>query len=295
MYASRLTRAWDATKALSMAIVVHILAAALIVLGTSDWTPFRPPSLEGLTIEAVIVDTQAMRSVQQEAELAALRKLAEERRQRQLDEQRERERLEDEDAEKQRQKDLQAQKRREDMRLQQMRQQQQRNREEKIKQQEDELTQIRQQREAAEQQRIREEERLKQLEAMREHDAAAKRQAEAQAAMQDQMEQEAREFRAGQMATHAQEYQIAIQQQVTSNWLRPPTTPEGLRCTLRIVQIPGGEVISANIAGSCNGDEATRRSLIAAVERVGTLPYRGFEEVFQREIDFIFIYNGDQQ
>jgi colicin import membrane protein len=278
-----------------MAIVVHILAAALIVLGTSDWTPFRPQSLEGLTIEAVIVDTQAMRSAREEAELAALRKLAEERRQRQLDEQRERERLEAEDAEKQRQKDLQAQKRREDLRLQQMRQQQQRDREEKIKQQEDELTQIRRQREAAEQQRIREEERLKQLEAMREHDAAAKRQAAAQADLQEQLDREAREFRAGQMATHAQEYQIAIQQQVTNNWLRPPTAREGLRCTLRIVQIPGGEVISTNIAGSCNGDEATRRSLIAAVERVGTLPYRGFEEVFEREIDFKFIYDGDQQ
>jgi colicin import membrane protein len=66
-----------------------------------------------------------------------------------------------------------------------------------------------------------------------------------------------------------------------------------LRCTLKIIQIPGGEVISAAISGSCNGDEATRRSIIAAVERAGALPYRGFEDVFKREIDFIFIYDGD--
>jgi colicin import membrane protein len=59
------------------------------------------------------------------------------------------------------------------------------------------------------------------------------------------------------------------------------------------VQIPGGEVISAAIAGQCNADEATRRSLVAAVERAGTLPYRGFEDVFQREIDFIFRYDGN--
>jgi colicin import membrane protein len=59
------------------------------------------------------------------------------------------------------------------------------------------------------------------------------------------------------------------------------------------VQIPGGEVISAAISGQCNGDEATRRSILAAVERGGALPYRGFEDVFQREIDFIFIYDGD--
>jgi colicin import membrane protein len=95
------------------------------------------------------------------------------------------------------------------------------------------------------------------------------------------------------MATKSENYQAAIQAFVTQNWLRPPTAQVGLRCTLKIVQIPGGEVISAAISGKCNGDEATRRSILAAVERGGTLPYRGFEDVFEREIDFIFIYDGD--
>ena len=95
------------------------------------------------------------------------------------------------------------------------------------------------------------------------------------------------------MATKSDNYQAAIQSVVTQNWLRPPTAQAGLRCTLKIVQIPGGEVISAAIAGKCNGDQATRRSIIAAVERGGSLPYRGFEDVFQRQIDFIFIYDGD--
>ena len=52
-------------------------------------------------------------------------------------------------------------------------------------------------------------------------------------------------------------------------------------------------MISAAISGKCNGDEATRRSILAAVERGGALPYRGFEDAFAREIDFIFIYDGD--
>ena len=56
-YAHRLRHLWDTTKALGQAIIVHLLAAALIVLGTSDWTPFKPPNLEGIMIEAVIVDT----------------------------------------------------------------------------------------------------------------------------------------------------------------------------------------------------------------------------------------------
>jgi colicin import membrane protein len=110
---------------------------------------------------------------------------------------------------------------------------------------------------------------------------------------QRQADAEAREFRVGQMATKSDNYQAAIQQVVTQNWLRPPTAQPGLRCKLKILQIPGGEVISAAIAGQCNGDEATRRSILAAVERGGALPYRGFEDVFQREIDFIFIYDGD--
>ncbi len=293
MHASRLSRAWDATQAFMLAIGVHLLAAALIVLGTMEWQPFRPPSLEGLTIEAVIVDTAAMREVQREAELAVQRELERERRQQELDARREHERQELEDAEQRRQRELLAQKRLEDLRLQQLRKRQARDRQEKINRQQDELDRIRQQRVDAERQRKIEEERLKQLEARRFADADAKRQVEAQTALQQQLARERAEFRAGQIATLARQYAIAIQAQVTRNWLRPPTAQTGLRCTLRIVQIPGGEVISANIAGSCNGDEATRRSLIAAVERAGTLPYRGFEDVFEREIDFNFRYDGD--
>ena len=109
--------------------------------------------------------------------------------------------------------------------------------------------------------------------------------------LRQQLANEQAEFRAGQIATKGEAYYAAIQSQVTNNWFRPPTARSGLRCRLKIVQIPGGEVISAAIAGRCNADEATRRSLVAAVERAGLLPYRGFEEVFEREIDFIFTYD----
>ena len=110
---------------------------------------------------------------------------------------------------------------------------------------------------------------------------------------QQQIAQEQAELRAGQIQSLGDKYYAAIQSQVTNNWFRPPTARSGLRCTLKIVQIPGGEVISAAIAGKCNADEATRRSLVAAVERAGSLPYRGFEDVFEREIDFIFTYDDD--
>ena len=178
-------------------------------------------------------------------------------------------------------------------RLQQLRIERQRKQEEERQRQQRELEQIREQREAAERQRKLEEERLKQIEARQERDRQEELRRQQEAEAQRRAEAEAQQFRAGQMATLADNYHAAIQAFVTQNWLRPPTAQPGLRCTLKIVQIPGGEIISAAIAGRCNGDEATRRSILAAVERGGALPYRGFEDVFEREIDFIFIYDGD--
>jgi colicin import membrane protein len=172
--------------------------------------------------------------------------------------------------------------------LQNLRKKQEQDRLEKQRKQQQELEQLRKQREEANRQAKIEEERLKQLDARKKAEAEAQRQALAEAELQQQM---AAEFRAGQIATKGEEYYAAIQAQVTNNWFRPPTARPGLKCRLRIVQIPGGEVISAAIAGTCNADEATRRSLIGAVERAGSLPYRGFEEVFEREIDFIFTYD----
>ncbi|NNE04959.1 MAG: cell envelope integrity protein TolA [Xanthomonadales bacterium] len=270
---------WFRTKAFGLSIGVHLMAALLIVLGTMEWEPFRPPSLEGLTIEAVIVDMDEIRDAQREAEQASLREEQRLRRERELDERRERE--------------LDEQRREEDLRLQRLRQQQERERLEQQQRRQQELEDIRRQREEIERQNRLEAERLKQLQARRDAEAEAQRQSEAQQALQEQLAREQRDFQAGRLATLGEQYMLAIQAQVTQNWLRPPTARPGLRCTLRIVQIPGGEVISAVIRGTCNADEATRRSLVAAIERTGTLPYRGFEDVFEREIDFIFRYDEE--
>ena len=288
---------WAQTKAFVLAIAVHFLMAAMVVLGTMTWKPFKPPVLTGMTIEAVMVDTGAIKKrreqAKQEAEKALAQKVEKERRAKQLEarkERQERKKREQEAAEKKRLKDQATKKRDEDLRLQKMRKQQEQDRKDRLKKQQNELDQLRKQREKAARQAKIEEERLKQLDARRQADADAQRRLQAEADMQRQV---AAEFRAGQIATRGDEYYAAIQSQVTNNWFRPPTARPGLRCRLKIVQIPGGEVISAVIAGKCNADEATRRSLVAAVERAGSLPYRGFEDVFEREIDFIFTYDND--
>ncbi len=287
----------DRIRVFAAAIGVHVLMAALVFVGTMNWQPFRKPQNIGLTIEAVIIDTSEIKRQRDEARKAV--EMEERRRQRaeELEQQRKREleqkRKQEEEAAR-RARDLEAQRKREAQdRLQQLRLERERKQEEVRLKQQRELEQVREQREAAERQRKIEEERLKQIEDRRERERQDQLRQQQELQRQQQAEAEAREFRAGQMATLSDNYRAAIQSFVTQNWLRPPTAQPGLRCTLKIVQIPGGEVISAAIAGKCNGDEATRRSILAAVERGGALPYRGFEDVFEREIDFIFIYDGD--
>ncbi len=282
-------------RSLGLALSIHALMALLMVLGTMNWKPFRQPKPVGLTIEAVIVDTSEIRDRREEAQKALAdaerRKLAEDRRAKELEQQREREKIQ----ETQRQKNIE-EKRKKDAqdRLAALRLERERKLEDQRQKQERELEQVRKQAADAEKQRKLEAERLKQLESRKEEQAAEQRQKLEEAERQRQIDAEAREFRAGRQAELADRYEAAIRSHVTQNWLRPPTAQPGLECTLRIVQIPGGEVISAVISGLCNGDEATRRSIIAAVERTGALPYRGFEDAFQREIEFIFIYDGDR-
>ncbi|MGD8577884.1 MAG: TonB C-terminal domain-containing protein [Lysobacterales bacterium] len=278
-------------RAFSGAILVHLLMAALIVLGTMHWKPFRKENPVGLTIEAVIVDTSEIRKQREEARQAAEREERRQQRAAELEKQRQRE-LEQQKAEEQRQRRLEEQRKKEAAdRLQKLRVERERKLEEE--RQRRELDKIRAEREAAEKDRKLEEERLKQLEARKEQQRQEQLRQQQEAQRKAQQEADARAFKAGQLASLKQKYEAAIQSFVTQNWLRPPTAQPGLRCTLKIVQIPGGEVISAAIAGSCNADEATRRSIVAAVERGGALPYRGFEDVFEREINFTFIYDGD--
>jgi len=281
-------------RALVLALGVHVLMALLVILGTFNWKPFRKPQPVGLTIEAVIVDTSAIREQREQAQRAAAeaeqRRQAEERRARELEQQRQREK----EAEIKRQQALEQQRKKEAQdRLAALRLERERKLEEERLKQQRELEQIREQARAAEKQRKLEEERLKQIEARKQAEAAEQRRKLEEAERQKAAAAEQRAAQAGRIASLEDEYEMAIRAQVTQNWLRPPTARPGLRCTLKIVQIPGGEVISAAIAGRCNGDEATRRSIVAAVERAGTLPYRGFEDVFKREIDFIFIYDGE--
>lgn len=280
-------------QAFGLAIGVHLLAALFVVLSTIDWVPFRKDEPVGLLIEAVIVDTSALQEQREAARQAAEREEQRQERSRELEQQRQREEERQRELEEQRrQQQIEDQRKKEAQdRLDQLRRERERKQEEERLQQQRELEQLRAEREAAERERKIAEERLKQLEAQSQREAEQQRIAAEEDARRQAAEQQA--FQAGRVASERDKYIVAIQQLVTQNWLRPPTAQAGLDCQVDVVQIPGGEVISANITGRCNADPVTRRSIIAAVERAGNLPYRGFEDVFERQISFRFIYEGE--
>lgn len=82
----------------------------------------------------------------------------------------------------------------------------------------------------------------------------------------------------------AARYAAAIQEAILRNWTRPDSVPIGQRCRIVIRQIPGGEVVSAEVDPSCPYDDLGRRSVEAAVLKAQPLPYAGFEAVFQRTL-----------
>lgn len=280
-------------RAVAGAITVHVLMAALVVVGTMNWQPFKKEQPIAIAIEAVIVDTSEIKRQRDEAHRA--QEMEDRRQQREAELERQRQREAEEEAEAaRRQRELEAQRKREaEDRLKQLRMQRERKLEDERLKQQRELDEIRKRREEAERQRKLEEERLKQLDTQRQRQVEEQQRLQREALEQRQAEEQARAFRAGQTATLREQYVATIAAVVTDNWLRPPTAKAGLRCTVKVVQIPGGEVISSSLTGSCNGDEVTRRSILAAVDRTGVLPYRGFEDVFSREIEFIFTYSGD--
>jgi colicin import membrane protein len=83
-------------------------------------------------------------------------------------------------------------------------------------------------------------------------------------------------------------YVAALQAAITAKWTRPDSIPPGAACRLVIRQLPGGEVVSAEVSSPCSYDEQGRRSIEAAVLKAQPLPYAGFERVFQRTLNFNF-------
>jgi len=304
----------DTLTAFGLALAVHLGFVLILVVGTWDWEPFehKPvPVRVTLVDQGPVVEQRREQERQEEAERQRQEELQrqreEEEAERQRQEEAERQRQREEAVERQRREQLEQQRREEEQRRQQeaerrrredeqARQQAEeeqrqlaRERREREQARQSELEELRRQREQAQREREEQERRLQELSERRERESeerAAEEESERLRLAQEQAAAEARR------ATLREEYVATIRELVRRNWIRPPTTSPGVECSVRVVQIPGGEIIDATIVSPCNADDATRRSITAAVMRVGNLPYRGYEDVFERQITFVFSYDG---
>ena len=161
----------------------------------------------------------------------------------------------------------------------------------------DRLEKIRQQEEADRKRKEREEaEREKQEEARKERErqeAERKRQEDIQR-QRDENERLRKELEADQRAEEIEDeerrlaannspamaaYQYAISQRIRRNWSVPASASPDTLCVVNVRQLAGGEIVGVNII-SCNGDDAVKRSVEAAIHRSSPLPEPSDPDLF---------------
>ena len=80
---------------------------------------------------------------------------------------------------------------------------------------------------------------------------------------------------------------FALQQAIARNFVPPASAPVDLECVVDVRQLPGGTVASVSI-GRCNGDEAVRRAIEAAVFKASPLPAPDNPGIFERDLRITF-------
>ena len=78
-------------------------------------------------------------------------------------------------------------------------------------------------------------------------------------------------------------YMAQIRQKIERNWSAPASAGAELKCSVRVRQVPGGEVTGVTIL-TCNGDEAVKRSVEAAIYKSSPLPEPSNPNLFDRNI-----------
>jgi colicin import membrane protein len=278
------------------ALLLHVLFAGIFGLTMIQMSRHAPPPQ--LAIQAVVIDQSMLANPNRERERARAReqeRLRQERekelaakREKELEEQR---RLEEEvvrqEAEQRAERERQAeqQRRLEEDQRRQAEEQQLRARQEEQRRREAE----------AEKQRVAEAERKRAEEIKRkqEEDAKKRRAAEearAQAAREEELrrqlaaEEEIMEARG---SSAMSQYAALIKQHVERRWIKPPSTRADLECDVKVVQAPGGAVLSAQVT-RCNGDSAVRQSIETAVMRSSPLPQPTDPRLFERTLLLLF-------
>jgi len=296
----------DTAQAIGLALLLHVLLFALVFVGM-HWTRSAAPQSAGLPISAELVDADALSPAAQQA-------LAEEPEPLPPPppepEPVERETIPPpqplpepvpEDAPVEPQLELQEQipdpdvidqdeaRADSESELAAEREQEERRRQEQI-----ELAERQKQEEAEQKRRLARQQREEELEKLRAEQAQLQREAEEAERKLEQIADARRERESEQAAASTASpprgtpdgggYSSAVAEAILRQWVRPDTIALGQVCRIQITQLPGGEVINVEFGSPCPYDALGRRSVEAAILRASPLPYRGFENEFQRRL-----------
>jgi colicin import membrane protein len=137
-------------------------------------------------------------------------------------------------------------------------------------------------RKAADAKKKAEDKRLADEKQKADEQAAADREADLKRSLDQELRQDAARS-SGALAS----WQSQITARIQRAWLRPASARPGIECVLNVTQVPGGEVTNVRI-GTCNGDQAVRESIEAAVYRASPLPPPPDPSLFERSLVITF-------
>jgi colicin import membrane protein len=253
----------------SVALHVAILAALTL---SFRWQASVRMTAAPAPIQGFTVDPSVLKAEQQRKDQEAQRKQKEERDKREAAEQ------------KQREKEA-ADKRERDRIAEQQRLKEQADREKAEKAAQEKAAKAAQEKAAQEarDKQAREDAARKQKEAL-----AAKQKAQLDAETQREAAQEAARMQAERSGV-MDDYVRQIQDKIAANWNQPLSAKPGLECVINVVQLPDGEVYKASVDNArCNGDDAVKRSIEAAVQKASPLPKPPSQAVFERNLIVTF-------
>jgi colicin import membrane protein len=246
---------------ISLAVILHVLLFGSMLVAF-DWarpTPFTPMVIQATLVTEipeytppVIEEEPEPEPVVEEPEpepdnSAELRRQAEEEK-----------RIQDAFIEKER--------------LEKIRQQKERDEAERLKMEEE-----RKERERKEAERKREQD----IQRQREENERLRKELEAEQRDQEIADEERRMAANSSPAMDA--YKFAIAQKIRRNWSVPASATDDTLCTVNVKQIAGGVIVDVTIL-NCNGDDAVKRSVEAAVRKSSPLPDPSTPDLFSANL-----------
>jgi colicin import membrane protein len=255
------------------AVALHVALLAALTL-TVHW-PSAHVEIAPAPIQGLIVDQSVLRAEQQRRDQEVQRKQRDERLKREAAEQQQREK---EAADKR------------VVEQQRLKEQADRDKAEAVKREQEKVAQEKAEKVAQEKaaqeardKQAKEDAVRKQKEAL-----AAKQKAQLDAETQREAAQEAARMEAERTGVMA-DYILQIQNQIARNWNQPLSAKPGLECRINVVQLLSGDVVDAKVDNAhCNGDDAVKRSIEAAVQRASPLPKPPSQAVFERNLIVTF-------